>query len=269
MGLRIYPPDVNHSQAQFKPEGDGIRFGLLAVKNLGEGAIAALIAERQRAPYVSLYDFCDRIDSGLMNRRVIESMIRAGVFSSTGKNRCQMLEVLEEATERSRRPTSAAKGQMSFFDLDETDFLGASEEHWPEIDEFPPMTLLTMEKEYLGVYLTGHPLDPWRESFIKNGIVSIVDLEEVATDREVIVGGVVVAWKKMTTKAGQGMATFRLEDLTGTVEVLVFPRLYENLGDLTADQVVVVKGRLDAAEEGKKVLAGQIRVFEEKTNCVD
>lgn len=264
MGLRIYPPDINHSLAQFAPEGEGIRFGLLAVKNLGEGAIHTVIAERQKAPYISLYDFCQRIDSGLINRRVIESMVRAGVFSSTKKNRRQMLDVLEDAYEQARRPSGAAKGQMSFFDLAETEFLGSSEEYWPELDEFPLMTLLAMEKEYLGVYLSGHPLDPWRDSFAKNGITPLVDLEEDSSDREVIAGGVVASWKRMTTKAGKGMATFRLEDHTGTVEVLVFPKLYESLGDLNADQVVVVKGRLDAAEEGKKILAAQVRVLEEK-----
>lgn len=264
MGLTILPPDVNHSIAQFKPDGKGIRFGLLAVKNLGEGAIASIIAQRDVDSFVSLYDFCNRIDSGHLNRRVIESMVRAGAFTSTGKNRRQMLEVLEDACERSRRPAGAARGQMSFFDLDETEFLGEADEYWPELEEFPPMTLLAMEKEYLGLYLTGHPLDPWRESFEKNGIIPLADLLEEAADRDVIVGGVVAAWKRMTTKAGQGMATFRLEDTTGSIEVLVFPKLYENIGDLTNDEVVVVKGRLDAGEDNRKVLAGQIRLLQEK-----
>ncbi|HHZ20775.1 MAG TPA: DNA polymerase III subunit alpha [Firmicutes bacterium] len=266
MGLAILPPDVNYSYADFRPEGAGIRFGLLAVKNLGEGAIAAVLAERaKRGPFRSLYDFCTRLDTGLLNRRVIESMVRAGVFGSTGKTRRQMLEVLDEACDRMRRTGSGNRDQLSFFDLEELGFVPAgSGEQWPDLPEFPQATLLAMEKEYLGVYISGHPLDPWRERFRQNHVLPLAELEEETGDREVIVGGVVTGWRRMTTKAGKAMATFRLEDLTGAIEVLLFPKLYETVGELHNDEVVLVKGRLDVAEEARKLLASQVRVLEEK-----
>lgn len=259
LGLKILPPDINHSVTSFSPETGGIRYGLLAVKNLGEGAIQMILAEREKRPFSSLYDFCDRMESGLLNRRVIESLIRAGTLASTGKNRRQMLEVLEDACDRMRRRSGSNHGQLSFFDIEDQQFMGDGQEHWPDLPEFPPATLLKMEKEFLGIYITGHPLDPWRERFADNHIIPLDRLEEEKADREVVVGGMVTAWKRMTTKVGANMAVFRLEDWTGTIEVLIFPKLYEALGDLQNDSVVVVRGRLDAAEEGRKVLASQVR----------
>jgi DNA polymerase-3 subunit alpha len=266
LGLKLLPPDVNYSDAAFTPEAEGIRYGLLAVKNLGEGAIQAIVSERVKKPFASLYDFCRRMDLGLINRRVIESLIRAGAFSSTGKNRRQMLEVLDDACDQMRRRTSGSKNQLSFFDVETDGFIGDGQEHWPDLPEYPLQTLLKMEKEFLGVYVSGHPLEPWRERFERNHIQPLDGLEELPDAGDVIVGGVVTNWKRMTTKAGLSMGSFRLEDWSGTVEVILFPKLYESIGELQNDAVVIVKGRLDSTEEGRKVLAGQIRrLSEEKT----
>lgn len=260
MGIPVYPPDVNRSQVKFTEEGEGIRFGLLAVKNLGEGAIAAILQEREKEPFVSLSDFCRRLDSGIINKRAVESLIKAGAFASTGQSRRAMLESLNMVFENSQRLAAARReGQLSFFDLGE-EFEIPEEESRFRVEEYPPATLLAMEKEFLGVYLTGNPLDPWKEKFKKNGIPSLLEIIEETRDRQVLAGGVISAWKRVVTKAGKIMASFRLEDMTASLEVLVFPKLYEEIHETAGnDRVVVVKGRLDTAEEEKKLLAAQIR----------
>lgn len=213
------------------------------MKNLGEGAIAAILQEREKAPFTSLSDFCRRLDPGVINKRAVESLIKAGAFASTGQTRRAMIESLPTVFENSQRLAAARReGQLSFFDL-EGDFIVPETEDRRPVEEYPPATLLAMEKEYLGVYLTGNPLDPWKEKFKKNGIPSIMEIIEDDRERQVVAGGVVSAWKRMVTKAGKLMATFRLEDMTGSLEVLVFPKLYEEVHETAGnDRVVVVKG---------------------------
>ncbi len=260
MGIPVLPPDVNKSAHKFTVEEEGIRFGLLAVKNLGAAAIEAILKEREKAPFTSLHDFCRRLNTGVLNKRAVESLIKAGAFASTGRTRRAMLEAMNEIFENAQRLAQARReGQLSFFDLGDEFQVPEEETRRPE-EEYPPATLLAMEKEYLGVYLTGNPLDPWKEKFRKNGIPPLLEIIEEAGDREVLAGGVVSAWKRMVTKAGKTMASFRLEDMTASLEVLVFPKLYEKIHhEAGNDRVIVVKGRLDAGEEEKKLLAEQIR----------
>jgi DNA polymerase-3 subunit alpha len=126
--------------------------------------------------------------------------------------------------------------------------------------EFAPAELLQMEKEYLGVYLSGHPLDDWREKFNQNGVLPIAELDEEPDGREVLIGGVITSWRVITTKSGSQMAGVKLEDLTGTIEVIVFPRLYETAKEgYTPERITVIKGKLEKQDEGMKVLAGQVR----------
>jgi DNA polymerase-3 subunit alpha len=261
LGIQIYPPEVNHSQARFTVEGRGIRIGLLAVKNLGEGAIEEIVLERKQGSFKSLYDFCRRLDLGVLNKRAVESLIRVGAFASTKRTRREMLDALDNAFEQSHRlSASRREGQLSFFDLDQG-FTVETGEHWTGAEEFPQPVLLNMEKEYLGVYLTGHPIDPWKDKFKEFGFPSIAEtLEDDTKNGEVIIGGVVSSWRRLTTKAGKLMATFTMEDLTASIEVLVFPKLYEKTYlEADNDRVVVVKGRLDVNEREKKLLASQIR----------
>ncbi len=264
IGIPIYPPDVNYSQVRFTVEGQGIRIGLLAVKNLGAGAIQAILYEQAKEKFKSLYDFCRRVDLGLLNKRAVESLIRVGAFVSTGRTRREMLEILDDAFEQSHHlSASRHNGQLSFFDLEE-DFAPAMVEKWSGAEEFPQLTLINMEKEYLGVYLTGHPLDPWRKKFASNRIPSLAEVLEEPKNEEVVVGGVVSGWRRLTTKAGKTMATFTLEDLSETIEVLVFPRLYEKIYlEAGNDRVALVKGRIDLDEDNRKFLASQLRWLSE------
>jgi len=266
MRIPVYPPDVNHSSSRFTVEGEGIRFGLLAVKNLGVAAIQAILQERTAAAFTSIYDFCRRLDCGLINKRAVESLIKAGAFTSTGKSRRELLEVHEQACDEAHRRTSSRRGgQLSFFDLEE-EFTTAAEEVWTGTEEFPIETILALEKEYLGVYLSGHPLDAWREKFRENNILTlagVIEERKIKSSTEaVLVGGVVNRWRRINTRSGKTMASFLLEDPTGALEVIVFPQLYERVAaEAENDRVVVVKGRLEEEEEeeGRKLLAQQIR----------
>ena len=228
LGIPVYPPDVNYSSSRFTVEGRGIRFGLLAVKNMGLGVIQAIEKERKKTGFTSIYDFCQRLEGGVINKRVVESLIKAGAFTSTGRSRRELLDVYEHACDQAhQRAASRRGGQLSFFDL-ETEFGVAGEEKWTGAEEFPLATILALEKEYLGVYLSGHPIDPWREKFKENQIPTVAHILEqakeggAATDT-VLTGGVVNRWRRITTKAGKTMASFVLEDPTALWRCWSFP----------------------------------------------
>jgi DNA polymerase-3 subunit alpha len=265
LGIPIYPPDVNHSKERFTVEDKGIRVGLLAVKNLGSAAIQEICSEQAKAPFTSLAEFCRRVDLGTVNKRAVESLVRVGAFASTGKTRRGMLTNLEGAFEAAHRYAARqASGQLSLFEP------GAVLPPSPEgesaaEEEFPTSTLLNLEKEYLGIYLSGHPLDPWRERFAEYRIPALGEVLEEGKEEEVIVGGVVSGWRRLTTKAGKTMATFTLEDLSAAIEVLVFPQIYEKSAfEAANDRIVLVKGRIEADDDKRKFLARQIRWLPEK-----
>lgn len=259
MSIPVLPPDVNHSRAGFGIEAQGIRFGLLAVKNVGRQAIDAIVAEREKnGNYASLYDFCRRVPASIVNKRVVESLIKAGGFTSTGRNRREMLFVLDRAFEQggSRGPSS----QLSLFDVQSASSPLAASETWQPAEEFPGPELLRMEREYVGVYLSGHPLEQWRPAFERVQALPLDELGEMPEGQDVLAGGLVNRVKVMTTRSGRRMAVLTIEDVTGMVEVTVFPDLFQRLGQMPAvDQVVLVRGRLERREEETKILASQLR----------
>lgn len=258
MGVQVLHPDINRSQVVFITEGNQIRFGLLGIKNLGIGAIERMIAERtQSGPYRSLTDFCRRVSHQWVNKRVIESLIRAGGFDALERiSRRQMMVVLEEYFETSGR-NNGSRNQLNLL---ETIQFEPNMNHTRNLSEFSKKELLDQEKEYLGVYLSGHPLDEWVARFRANHVIAVTELEEEPDDKEVVTGGIVTNWKVLRTRSGAMMAGFRLEDLTGSVEVVVFPQLFEKIRDgYASERVVVIKGRLEHQEQGFKVLASQLR----------
>ncbi|HEX3046103.1 MAG TPA: DNA polymerase III subunit alpha, partial [Bacillota bacterium] len=258
MGLPIYPPDVNLSMASFAPEGEGIRFGLLSIKNIGIGAIEKIIEGRKTNRYSSLYDFCARVSSQLVNKRVAESLIKAGALDCVGSGRRQMLNALDGILEKTVKRNSSAN-QLSLMDSFGKEGI-EPEIKLADVEEFYQSELLQMEKEYLGVFISGHPLDEWREKFQQNGVIPVAELEEELDGKDVIIGGVVGSWRVLTTKNGSQMAGSRIEDWTGSIEVIIFPKLYAEIKDgYHPDRVAVIKGRLERQEEGVKVLAAQVR----------
>ena len=267
-GIPVYPPSINLSRWTFTvdrsdPDRDAIRFGLGAVKAVGENAVKAIVQEREKGPYRDLFDFCRRIDPGEVNKRVTENLIRAGAFDGLGANRPQMLMVYEQAMDanQSQRKRNVA-GQVSLFDLfggdGGEDLFGESLTTFPEAADCPAETKLQMEKEATGVYMTGHPLDAWRET-LKQMNFSTARLSEIEENPEasqdldglaVEMGGVLAAVNGKATKKGDYMAFITLEDMTGQMEGLVFPKIYERYqAYLTQDAIVVVRGHISLREE--------------------
>ena len=281
-GIPVLPPEVNRSRWAFtvcKAEDgrDAILFGLGAVKGVGENAVRAIERERtSRGPYGDLFDFCRRVDTNEVNKRVVENLIRGGAFDGMGANRPQMLMVFEramDANQNTRKKNVA--GQVSLFDL--PDMEGAADtlgglmdpgQSYPPAEDWEPRVRLAMEKEATGVYLSGHPLDEWREKLktLSFHTSDLADMEE-APDKgqsrdgqEASIGGILTAVKGKATKKGDYMAFVTLEDLTGEMECLVFPKVYEKYQPLlTEDAAVVISGRLSVREEeAPKLLAERI-----------
>ncbi|MCL6451779.1 MAG: DNA polymerase III subunit alpha, partial [Acetobacteraceae bacterium] len=262
MGIRVLPPDINQSYSHFTVTPDGLRFGLAAVKNVGEGAIESILEARRRdGPFLSLRDFCERVDTRLLNKRAVESLIKAGAFDGLNRPRAQLLQALDrtlEAAQELHRRRQA--GQLSLFEGEgRAAGFGSGEEDLPEVEEFPPGRRLAMEKEVLGFYITGHPLSGYAEELKASGVTGLERLPELQDGARVKVAGLVTAVKRVVTRSGQIMAFLTLEDMVGSVEVLVFPKVYERcVGWLESDSVVLVTGRVSVQEEQVKVAADEV-----------
>ena len=260
MGIRILPPDINSSAASFGIEDGAIRFGLAAVRNVGENAIVSM--ERVRAEggkFRSLVDFCARVDMRAVNKRAIESLIKCGAFDSIGVERNQLLASLDAAMQdAARRQRDLMSGQGGLF----------GEETMEEVQQVriaenvPPSTAherLMWEKEATGFYITGHPLDDYRDTL--SALLSIGEIPHtVHKDRQLVrIGGILTNTKRFTTKKGDTMLFAELEDFSGKIEVTVFPRVfYAHVSDLESDAVIVMEGRVDTTGEEPKLLADEI-----------
>jgi DNA polymerase-3 subunit alpha len=264
INLKILPPDINESLVDFTVvDRDTIRFGLAAVKNVGRAAIENIIQERtENGPFVSLFDFCRRVDAKTMNRRVVESLIKCGSFDSTGVKRSQLLSVLEKAIDLGHEiQREKRNGQTNLFALMGND--SESQQHGnpplPEIDEFSDQELLAMEKETLGFYLSHHPLEDYHDKLKKTINADSSQLQQFSDKTQLVLGGIITGMRKKTTKHGNMMVYFVLEDLEGTVDVIVFPKTYEEYKEaIQEENIVIVEGRLDAAEFNIKILAEAI-----------
>ena len=260
-GIRILPPDVNLSREKFSVDRENaIRFGLNAIKNLGLGAIQCILSERKDAPFKGLYDFVDRLSGTAVNKKAVESLIKAGAFDTLPGNRRQKLCVHDTAMDAaSKRSQSVSAGQISLFDDDSV--LPSAEESYPPLEDFTARERLAMEKEYTGIYLTGHPLDDYKEqlSALSFSTASLPEAEDenaeslyAALDgKRVEMGGIIASKNAKATKAGQLMGIYTIEDLYGSVEALAFPKTFEKLGSsLNEGDTVIVSGRL-SSRDGK------------------
>ncbi len=260
-GVKVLPPDVNRSERYFTADGGAIAIGLAAVKNVGLNAADAIVAERAaRGPFKSLADFCDRIDTGLINRKAIESLIQAGAFDSFGSRKAQMSvlgSIMATSVSRSR---GRGDGQSSFFDLfSKPEEFGSKYDELPDVGEFTKKELLEMEKEMLNMYVSGHPLEAiWGKvsAMVKD---RIADFSEMKDGDAVDFAGMVVGVRKNVTKSGKMMGYVRIEDMAGSVETIVFPNLWEQSGGINQGDVLLVNGRLDYKEDIIKVIADRMR----------
>ncbi len=270
MGLRVEPPDVNVSRTHFTVSGDAIHFGLGAIKNVGGAAIESVTRARlEGGPFTSLEDFCARVDLRLVNRRVIESLIKAGAFDSLKLARAGLLVALDQAMEGGqRRQRDREQGQVSLFDTlgDAVPGTGkgAVRGQPMTMPEWPPEELLGYEKEVLGFYLSGHPLEQYRDVGRRLGAATAGELYARAVGARVLLLGQISAFTESSTKSGNRMAFATLDLVDGTVPLTIFPEPYRNCaGALRQRGPLAVRGRIDDSDKGRVVLAEDVKPLEE------
>jgi DNA polymerase III subunit alpha len=259
MGIEILPPDVNLSDHEFTVVEGNIRFGLDAVKGVGYQAVEAVKRARETGGrFTSLWDFCERVDNRTVNKKAIESLIKCGAFGSTGASRKGMLHVLEQAQANGQNmQQDALIGQGSIFDLDETPAAALPRLPIPA-GEFEQPELLAAEKEAIGLFVSAHPLKPLREALRARVDCPLSELGDRRDKDLVTVGGIITEAKRIRTRNGDPMMFATLDDLVGSVEMLVFGKaLTEHEAALAVDEVVLVKGRVDHKEAGKTCLVVQ------------
>ncbi|MBN2311686.1 MAG: DNA polymerase III subunit alpha [Candidatus Hydrogenedentes bacterium] len=265
MGIEVLPPDVNSSYSGFTVEGDSIRFGMGAVKNVGEGTVAAITDERDdNGPFKDVFDFCRRVDSRQINHRVLDSLNRAGAFMSTGWNRHQVGEVIELALgEGQVSQRERESGQTSLLDL--MDDGAAHEMHQkPDVPEWPESELLAFEREMLGLYVSSHPLAKHARVLERFAPFRLADLPALRENQEVTVGGSIDHVKHYTTQRGSKMAFVTLGTLEGTCEVTVFSDIFEQrAGLLVQDMIVLMRARVNVRNGEPGLVAVDIFPIEE------
>ena len=272
LGIRVLPPDINISNGGFTADAKGqIRFGLNAVKSVGRNLVERIVEERGEKPYASLYDFCKRLYGNEMNRRAVESLVKAGAFDSMGENRHSLVEavdgIIKSVESDSRRNLD---GQLDLFSLMSGGAQSTSKDVYEirHLEEYSHTELLQQEKEVSGLYLSGHPLDAYREQsakFATHSIKALTGEEAHGLDNaHVRIVCTIVKSRMMTTKSNSLMAFTSVEDLTGTMEVIVFPKVLEVFRDaIRENAVVVIEGRLSVREdEPSKLMAESISPIE-------
>ncbi len=264
MGIEVHVPDINESDSDFTVVDGVIRFGMSATRNVGAGLVALIVAGRQEGgPYQDFYDFCERVDTQALNKRTIESLIKAGAFDSLGHPRQGLLMVYEQIVENAvSRRREADAGIMSLFGDVGDASLGDTSARVPIPDtEFEKSVKLQYEKEMLGLYVSDHPLRGMEHALAALSEKSVSEARECSEGQTVTVGGVITSLSRRYTKKGDLMATFILEDLAMGVEVMVFPKTMTQFEDrIAADKIVLVTGRVDARDDQVKLIALDISV---------
>jgi DNA polymerase-3 subunit alpha len=264
MGLQVLPPDVNESGLYFTPVGDSIRFGLAAVKNVGEGAAQGIIeAREQRGKFGSLFEFCESIEPRLINRRVLESLIKGGAMDCFGASRSRLLAGIDQAIARGQRVgQQRATGQHGLFSTEMG--TGAPEPELPEGEEWSEEEQLAAEHATLGLYISGHPLAKYSARLRDLRVVELGALEECENGEETLVAGVVVNLRAMRSRKGERWAILTLHDMTGMAELLAFPEAFGRLeAAFKSGSPLVVRGRVNVEEVGTRVVVMDARPVEQ------
>jgi DNA polymerase-3 subunit alpha len=270
MGIGVEPPDINVSTANFTPHGSAIRFGLAAVKNVGHNAIESIVTGRtENGRYSSIYEFCEKVDLRLLNKRVLESLVKSGAMDSLGR-RAQLMAVLDKAIDRAAKTQrDAESGQHGLFGVFQQEETSANNDKLPETPDWDEHTRLAAEKEILGFFITGHPLEKYRDKLHDLRALSTSDIAAVKSstgkDENITTAGIITGIKVLKSKKGDFYAQGTLEDMEGSVEMIVFPEAYRKLGDKVKLEVpVLVRGGL-RIEEGAnpKLTANEIMPLED------
>ncbi len=260
MNIQVLPPDINESMSEFTPVRQGIRFGLTAIRNLGKGAVDSIIAERNRGgPFRGMMDFCERMDSSVLNKKALESLIKSGAFDSLGRSRRFLLSVYESASELAlQRKRLKDEGQTCLFGGEEEELgdmgLGVDDD-----GEMPIEQLFSYEKETLGMYVTDHPVMRVKEALSRYTDCEIAQLPEQEEGAYKWVGGIINKVVKKLTKKGEVFAIFTLEDISGEVEVTAFPSVLQQFGELIKeDAIICVRGRVERQERSTRITAAEL-----------
>ncbi|QEK19979.1 DNA polymerase III subunit alpha [Peptacetobacter hiranonis] len=280
IGIPVNPPDINKSFSKFSVEGDSIRFGLAAVKNVGVNIIENIVKEREEnGEFKDFVDFAKRLDTKDTNKRVVESLIKCGAFDQISENRATLMAGYESVLESiSMDRKKNVQGQISLFDAFSTQVEEAPEmqlsTNLPVVREFSEKERLNMEKEVLGMYLSGHPLSEYKSELDRKTSINMKKINELKEDektymklhdREVIMGGMVIAKRIMTTKRNEIMAFITLEDLYGTIEVVVFPQTLKKFNILlNDDSIILIKGAISIDDDEAKLIARDIKDINEE-----
>jgi len=255
MGIAVEPPDINVSDANFTPHGAAIRFGLAAVKNVGHNAIESIVAARKElGRFKSIYEFCEKVDLRLLNKRVLESLIKSGAMDSLGR-RAQLMAVLDRAMDHAQKTQrDAESGQHGLFGVFQQDEEHPQESRLPETPDWDEHTRLSNEKEILGFFITGHPLERYREKVEDLRALSTAELAAMKSstgkDENLTTAGIITNLRVLKSKRGDFYAQAALEDLSGSIEMLVFPDAFKKLQDKVKMEVpVLVRGGV-RIEEG-------------------
>ena len=275
MGIKILPPDINRSEGNFSVEPGGIRYGLSAIKGIGKPVMEAIVQERnQGGPYTSLKDFAQRLSGKEVNKRTIENFIKAGAFDSLGGTRKQFMMIYVQVLDTvNQEKKSSITGQMSLFDIMGEEEKKSFEIRLPDVGEYGREMKLAFEKEVLGVYISGHPLEEYEQSWRKHITAVTTDFNpdeetgnpSVSDGSRQVVGGMITEKTIKYTKNNKVMAFLTLEDLVGTVEVVVFPRDYEKNSHLIEqDAKVFIQGRVSAEDDrASKLICERVLPFDQ------
>ena len=263
MGIRVLPPDINTSGLDFLASGDDIRFGLAATRNIGEAAIRAILSCRKEVgSFTSFYQFCEEVDLRAVNRRGLESLIKSGAFDSQGYHRKSLMEVLDGAIEyghKSQKDRLSGQGKL-FMTPEEPPENGGTGKDIPDKGEWTDRQKWSFEKETLGYYVTGHPLRDYAKELEKFADASATQIGEELSGQMISIGGVITSLRRLRTRKGDSMGSFLLEDLSGTVSVLVWPNAWEKYHTLIENDLpVLIKGRCEVDGKGEaRVLCSEI-----------
>ncbi len=260
MGITTLPPDINASRRSFTVADNAIRFGLGAVKGVGETALESIEEARESGPFTSLHDFCKRVELRKVNKKVVESLVKCGAFDCLEGNRAQKFEAIEHAISLGQdAQREREQGQGSLFGGEDMQESAAGYEQLPDVEEWPEKLRLAYEKEALGFFITGHPMERFAGQVKRLGSCDLAALRDLPDRQPVMVCGIVAVLREKTTKKGDRMAVVTLEDLSGTAELIIFPDLYSKSRDLlTLEEPLVVKGRVSAEEESSKIMAEEV-----------
>jgi DNA polymerase-3 subunit alpha len=269
MGIAVEPPDINVSDANFTPRASAIRFGLAAVKNVGHNAIVSIVAGRKQDRYRSIYEFCEKVDLRLLNKRVLESLIKSGAMDSLGR-RSQLMAVLDKAIEHAQKAQrDAESGQHGLFGVFQQEGSEASSSTLPDTPDWDEHTRLANEKEILGFFITGHPLDRYRDKLRDLGALSTTEIcalkSSTGKEETIASAGIITNLRVLKSKRGDFYAQAALEDMHGIIDMLVFPEAYRKLQEQVKLTVpVLVRGGV-SIEEGAnpKLTANDIVTLED------